>query len=88
MRGTCITGCPIELWVELQYKHIREPISFIRKIQNKGGKEKMGLFGAKKPEAAAEIDREYEAGMKKHKEEKEGMRREIDSLKKNFEKYT
>lgn len=48
----------------------------------------MGLFGAKKPEAAAEIDREYEAGMKKHKEEKEGMRREIDSLKKNVEKYT
>lgn len=48
----------------------------------------MGLFGAKKPEAAAEINREYEAGMKKHKEEKEGMRREIDSLKKSVEKYT
>lgn len=50
--------------------------------------EKMGLFGAKKPEAAAEINREYEAGMKKHREEKEGMRREIDSLKKSVEKYT
>ncbi len=47
----------------------------------------MGLFGAKKAETTAGVNMNFDTDAKKRQDEKEDMHREIDSLKKNVEKY-